>query len=88
MGYTKGPWKVISAEFTDKGVAYEVLMPKQEICAANAQLIAAAPKLYEALKDFGLYVAVNYDKDNKPFYYIDQEWHDKRNKAIAEVGKC
>jgi len=50
MEYTKGEWKVISAEFTDKGVAFEVVMLKQEICVANANLIAAAPDLYEACK--------------------------------------
>ena len=49
MGYTKGEWKVISAEFTDKGVAYEVVMPEQEICAANAKLISQAPRSYEWL---------------------------------------
>ncbi|KKN73849.1 hypothetical protein LCGC14_0396510 [marine sediment metagenome] len=48
--YTKGEWKVVSAEFTGKGVAFEVIMPKQEICKADANLIEAAPDLYEALR--------------------------------------
>jgi len=50
MEYTKGEWIVASGEFTDKGVLYEVIMPKQEICIADAHLIAAAPDMYEALK--------------------------------------
>ena len=51
MEDTKREWKVTSAKFTDKGVSYEVIMPKQEICIATAHLIAAAPTMYEALKE-------------------------------------
>ena len=47
MEYTKGEWEVISASFTKNGVAFEVLMPKQEINIANAHLISAAPLGYE-----------------------------------------
>jgi len=50
MQYTKGNWKVISAEFTEKGVAYEVIMPKQEICIANAHLIAQSPRMADLLE--------------------------------------
>ena len=48
--YTKGPWEVKSATFTEKGVAFEVIMSEQVICAGDAKLIEAAPAMHEALK--------------------------------------
>ena len=63
QGFTKGEWKVISAEFTQKGVAFEVVMPKQEICIANAHLISAAPELYGAcLSALGVMATLDQNK--------------------------
>ena len=51
MKHTKEPWEVKTATFTEKGVAFEVIMPEQVICAGDAHLIEASPKLYEACKN-------------------------------------
>ncbi len=72
MNYTKGKWNCTC----EAGYKGEVI---------HCPLHAAAPDMYEALKDFGLYVAVNYDENNKPFYYIDKEWEDKRKQALAKA---
>jgi len=99
MGYTEGEWKAkcqdgvwivtlskeVGGELDDFDICDCDLASSQVECEANAHLIAAAPDMYEALKNFGLYVAVNYDAKNKPFYYIDQEWLDKRTQALAKA---
>jgi hypothetical protein len=55
--HTPSPWKVVSAEFKDDGiVAYEIKMPIAEISQANANLIAAAPELLEAARNFVAWV--------------------------------
>ena len=53
-------------EFLDCGM--------EEESEANAHLIAAAPKMHKALKDIGLYLAVNYDENNEPYFIIDKEY--------------
>jgi len=45
----------------------------------------AVRDMYEALDDFGSHLAVNYDAHDNPYYYINQEWLDKRNKALAKA---
>ncbi len=55
-GHTPGPWTVRAGSFPDDAseamvVAYEIVMPKGPVISkANADLIAAAPDLLEALK--------------------------------------
>jgi hypothetical protein len=49
--HTPGPWQVIAGEFKDDGiVAYEIRMPEAILSKSNADLIAAAPDMLEALK--------------------------------------
>ncbi len=94
MNYTKGEWKNIKMTngtnriLVDGGT--QSTSDDEQICEyitneANAQLIASAPDEDDCLRRFGEYVAVNYDDNNKPFYYIDQEWFDMRTKALAKV---
>jgi hypothetical protein len=48
--HTSGPWQVIAGEFKDDGiVAYEIRMPEAILSKSNADLIAAAPDMLEAL---------------------------------------
>ena len=49
--FTPGPWKVLAAEFTDKGVSYEIEMPEHIMNTADAALIEAAPELYAVLEE-------------------------------------
>lgn len=52
MKHTPGPWTCISAEFgkVEEGtIKFEVKMNEQIICKADANLIAAAPDMYDAL---------------------------------------
>ncbi len=100
MEHTKGEWTVgreldadfhaklitISTDyFRDGGFDFICYVNDTKEARANAQLIASAPDEDKCLRDFGLYVAVNYDTDNKPFYYIDQEWLDMRKRALAKA---
>lgn len=56
--WTKGPWEPVLFPHDNYGVEYEVISPASDgyaVCSgievtANANLIAAAPELYEALK--------------------------------------
>ena len=80
--YTKGPWEVKSATFTEKGVAFEVIMSEQVICAGDAKLIEAAPAMYEALRAmYGNWIVRPDDEINALIYKM-------AGQAIAEVEKC
>lgn len=73
--FTKGPWECTAAEFKGKGiVAYEIKMPHPIISKANAELIAAAPCMYEALQAILRW----YDVDSSEF---------NREMAIAATRK-
>ncbi len=93
MNYTKGPWKVdpLSHKYqqavmtSDDGLVADCFENK-----ANARLIAKAPDLYEWVRDFGLFVAVNYteiDGELKPSYIIDEDYMEQRKKILAGVEK-
>lgn len=84
-GYTKGKWEVISAEFTDKGVAFEVIMPKQEICIGNARLIAAAPDMYEACKEARLAMWNKYGTINGTVLMSQDKYMDDAYDKICEA---
>lgn len=45
----------------------------------------AASAMYEALKDIGLNIAVNYDDDMKPIYQVSEEYLDKIKTIIAKA---
>ena len=78
MEYTKGEWEVYTGH--DAGMRPLILVPdkpnrpnkviarlidgKDNELLANARLIAAAPKMYEALKDMQEYVLVNVVVEN------------------------
>ena len=94
LNYTKGEWRVHPTHKTDvyalKDGSHFIAecgnphLPNGEDLA-NAQLIASAPDEDDCLRRFGEYIAVNYDDNNKPFYYIDQEWFDMRTKALDKA---
>ena len=52
--HTPGPWKVTAAQFGEGDevaeVSYSIQMSRPEISQANADLIASAPELLEALR--------------------------------------
>ena len=100
--YTKGDWKVGSKTFggCDCGADIVISSPNGLVAMActihegkvnaeaNAHLIAAAPKLYEALVKFKQYVGVIYiDEGNPtiPTYTIDKEFFGIHREALAEA---
>ena len=88
--YTKGEWKQEGLAIKVFGAGTVAITPSLDDGGvfervANAQLIASAPDEDKCLRDFGLYVAINYDAENKPVYYIDKEWLDMRTKALAKA---
>ena len=98
MEYTKGEWKqqAASDDNTAKNDNRIVLCgiytiasvygrARKEETEANAQLISSAPDMYEALRDIGLSIAVNYDDNNKPFFLIDAEYLERIRAIIAKA---
>lgn len=55
----------------------------QDILTLN--LIQALPDLYEACKNIGLNLAVNYDDDNKPYFIVDNEYLDRVKLIVAKA---
>ena len=90
MDYTKGEWGVANIPSLGWTVSSEERYPIVRLhgypeAEANANLIAAAPDMYELLRETGRYLSVNYDEKGKQFYYIDQEWFDKRAELLAKA---
>ncbi len=58
--YTKGPWRVRELVNGTLGIyaegEYDIVFPKKSVIVdADAQLISAAPELYEALKELKMF---------------------------------
>jgi hypothetical protein len=73
MSFTKGPWKVVALDWSEEGNARFEIEGITRTGKADVNLIAAAPELYEALKEV---VAIS---DRK---------HDAWDKAHAAIKKA
>lgn len=96
--FTPGPWEVVSrfvgplvivadcpAEI-DRSGKIEVAHVGAEtfaMAAANAELISAAPELYEALA-----TVMGWIRNWDPEFVQDDEWPDAGNKAKAALAKA
>jgi len=94
MNYTKGKWKVghyivyadtPSMEFPSLICNTDIGIVSESEKTANAHLIASAPAMYEALKEIGLSIAVNYENDNTPYFRIDKEYLDRTRAIVAKA---
>jgi len=96
MGITKGEWKShkgwVSWDEGDiqlikdsKGVSNIAFIPSGEHCIANANLIAAAPDLYEALKD-AREIFTQYDATNGVVSGISLKLNEALAKAEGKDG--
>jgi hypothetical protein len=44
-------------------------------------------KMYQYIKDIGLNIAVNYDDDNKPVYWLDIEYLNKSKDLLNDIKR-
>jgi hypothetical protein len=96
MNYTEGPWTwEANSVFKDEhrnpiASVYDPEYPNRltNIAAANAQLIAAAPDMYEALKEVEYSAVLDLDGDYISCCPICDVWAGEKHKDYCEIGNA
>lgn len=91
--YTKGSWEVIPSashviSSDGEGICkFESKHGMYDNYRANAQLISAAPEMYEALR-WLLFLRSGISKGGDDFHVTEEEWNDAWNSAINALAKA
>ena len=85
MDYTKGEWEALDNNCVVSGSGFDtsviVCCGNTEEAEANAHLIAAAPDMYEALKDMvNWYIKQGFDRELPEFRAMQQALAKKEEK--------